>query len=161
MDRYFEMHDRGLLEMKGSGRNNSYWERLKEITRPIYMQHHWPDIPASVPYPIEELKKTVFRNFHRAKWDDQEDWYNSSPAYLMALAIHEGAETIGLWAIDVLDESEFNYESNCLDYLIGYAEGRGIEVVTPQGPTALGKFRGSGIKLGSLSPSYNKRYGYL
>ena len=131
------------------------------LRTPIYMHKHWNDIPASRPYPLEEVAQTVFEGFHRAKWDAQADWYNSSPAYMLALAIHEGATTIGLYGIDVLDDSEFNYESNCLDYLIGKAEGMGIEIITPQGPTALGKFRGTGIALGKLKPTYKLRYGYI
>jgi len=160
-DRLFEMHDRTLLETPGSGRNADYWQTLKDVHAPIYMHRHWNDIPQSIPYPLEVVKQTVFSNFHRARWDDQADWYNSSPAYMIALAIHEGASTIALYGIDVLDDSEFNLESNCLDYLIGKAEGMGIEVITPPGPTALGKFRDTGIKLGTLEPTYHKRYGYI
>lgn len=125
------------------------------------MQKHWDDIPSSVEFPFEELQETVFKNFHRAKWDSQVDWYNSSPAYMVALAIHEGAEAIGLYGIDVLDDSEFSYESPCLEYLLGYAAGKGIEIITPKGPTALGKFRGEGIKLGTMTPIYKNRYGYV
>lgn len=157
-DRYFEMHDRRLLETPGSGRDEAYWQRLKEMDAPVYMQRHWPDIPASVTYPLDAVQQTVFANFPR--WD-QPDWYNSSPAYMIALAIHEGAETIGLWGIDVLDDSEFNIESNCLDFLIGYALGRGIEIVLPEGPTALCRFRGEGVRLGQLEPVYVGRYGYI
>lgn len=157
-DRLFEMHDRSLLETEGSGRDAEYWERLRAAQVPVYMHRHWPDIPKSIPYPLEELKQTVFKGFPRR---DQDDWYNSSPAYMIALAIHEGAEKIGLYGIDVLDDSEYNLESNCLDYLIGYAAAKGVEVIIPEGPTALCKFRGEGIKLGQLQPTYHKRYGYI
>jgi len=157
LHRYFEMHDRGLLELPEACRDDGYWEHLSRLS-PVYMQQQHEDIPGSVPYPLDDLQQTVFAGFPR--WD-QKDWYNSSPAYMMALAIHEGAETIGLWGIDVLDDSEFNLESNCLDFLIGFALGRGIEVIIPEGPSALCKFRGDGIKLGRMSPSYHLRYGYV
>ena len=160
-EKLFEMHDRGLLEKPEALRADDYWDVLRESPQPIYMQQHWEDIPTSTAYPLDDLKKTVFKNFHRAKWSDQQDWYNSSPAYMLALAIHEGYETIGLFGIDVLDGSEFALESPCLEYLLGYAAGKGIEVVTPEGPTALGKFRGEGIKLGTMQPIYHGRYGYL
>lgn len=157
MDRWFEMHDRTLLEQPEARRPDDYWERLTFL-RPVYMQQHYGDIPGSTPYPLEELQQTVFRGFPR--WD-QEDWYNSSPAYMLALAIYLGAEEIGLWGIDVLDDSEFNLESNCLDFLIGYALALGIKITFPEGPTALCKFRGEGIKLGTMEPVYKKRYGYV
>tara|TARA_R110000744_G_scaffold97508_3_gene188415 strand:- start:3071 stop:3658 length:588 start_codon:yes stop_codon:yes gene_type:complete len=156
----FEMHDRNLLSLPGSLREPDYFDRLAEYTQPIYMQKHWADIPTSIAFPLAELKKTIFNNFHR-KWSGQVDFYNSSPAYMIALAIHEGATTIGLYGIDVLDDSEYAYETPCLEYLLGYAAGKGIEIITPIGPTALGKFRGAGIKLGIMEPIYNNRYGYI
>lgn len=159
--RLFEMHDRGLLEQPEALRKESYWDDLAEMPQPIYMHRHWDDIPSSVPFPFDEVEKSVFSGFPRASWDTQRDWYNSSPAYMIALAIHEGATTIGLYGIDVLDDSEFTLERPCLEYLIGLAVGRGIEVVIPEGPTALGKFRGTGIKLGNMKPTYVNRYGYI
>ena len=157
----FEMHDRGLLELPESLRSADYFERLKEFTQPIYMQEQYPDIPMSTPYPLDEVKESVFKGFPRGAWSTQTDWYNSSPAYMIALAIHEGATSIGLYGIDVRDDSEFAYESPCLEYLIGLAVGRGIEVVIPEGPTHLNIFRGEGIKLGTMQPTYRDRYGYL
>jgi hypothetical protein len=157
MSRLFEMHDRGLLEKPESLRSEDYWDRLREIEAPIYMQRAWDDIPASVEYPLDEMK-SVFKGFPR--WWDQEDWYNSSPAYMIVMAIHEGLD-FGLYGIDVLDDSEFQLERNCLEFLIGLAIGRGLKVFIPECPTALCKFRGEGIKLGSMTPSYPKRYGYL
>lgn len=157
----FEMHPRELLEKPESLRAPDYFESLAEFPQPIYMQSRYSDIPSSVPFPLKEVGEGVFKGFPRARWSDQKDWYNSSPAYMLALAIHEGAECIGLYGIDVLDDSEFSYESPCLEYLIGLAVGRGIDVIIPEGPTALGKFRGTGIKLGTMEPTYNGRYGYL
>ncbi len=157
LDRYFEMHDRGLLEQPEALRNSDYWDRLKTLS-PVYMQRHYPDIPGSIEFPLEALKGTVFKGFPR--WD-QEDWYNSSPAYQIALGIHEGADEIGLWGVDVLDNSEFALENPCLSYLLGYAVAKGIKVHLPQGPTDLLKFRGDGIKLGTMQPSYVGRYGYV
>jgi hypothetical protein len=151
------MHDRTLIEMPESLRKPDYVETLGQYHL-VYMQQHWHDIPGSVPYPLDAVRETVFKDFPR--WD-QDDWYNSSPAYMIALAVHMGAEEIGLWGVDVLDESEYQYERPCLEFLIGLAVGRGIKVTLPEGPTALGKFRGKGIKFGTMNPVYNKRYGYV
>ena len=155
------MHDRGLLELPEALRDKSYWADLAETPQPIYMQQHWDDIPASVPFPFDEVQKTVFAGFPRGRWDSQRDWYNSSPAYMIALALYKGATEIGLYGIDVLDDSEFTIERPCLEYLIGLAVGRGVNVVIPEGPTALGKFRGTGIRLGNLKPTYTGRYGFI
>lgn len=149
------------MELPGALRKESYFQDLAELPQPIYMQQRWDDIPASVEYPFAAVQESVFKGFPRGLWDTQKDWYNSSPAYMIALALHEGATTIGLYGIDVLDDSEFTLERPCLEYLIGLAVGRGVEVVIPEGPTALGKFRGTGIKLGNMSPTYTGRYGRI
>lgn len=157
----FEMHDRSLLEHPDSLRSPNYFQELAEFPQPIYMQREWDDIPTSLEFPFNDVKESVFKGFPRGAWDSQVDWYNSSPAYMIALAIHFGAKSIGLYGIDVRDDSEFAYESPCLEYLIGLAVGKGIEVVIPEGPTHLNKFRGSGIKLGKLEPTYRNRYGFI
>jgi hypothetical protein len=155
------MHDRGLLEKPESLRSKDYFERLAETPQPIYMHEQHEDIPSSVKYPLDEVRESVFKGFPRGVWSEQNDWYNSSPAYMIALAIHEGATSIGLYGIDVRDDSEFHYESPCLEYLIGLSVGRGIEIVIPEGPTHLNMFRGEGIKLGTMQPTYINRYGYV
>lgn len=160
INRFFEMHDRDLLEQPEARRPNDYWERLAHLD-PVYMQKVHDDIPGSVEFPLETLQKSVFSGIPRGLWDDQKDWYNSSPAYQIALAIHEEFDVIGMWGIDVLDDSEFAAERPCLEFLQGLAIGRGIEVFVPEGPTALGKFNGAGIKLGTMSPVYKQRYGYV
>lgn len=160
-ERLFEMHPRELLELPESLRPSDYFSQLAEFPQPIYTQEKWADVPTSTPYPFGAVRESVFNGFPRGKWSDQKDWYNSSPAYMIALAIHDGAEAIGLYGIDVLDESEYAYEIPCLEYLIGLAVGRGIEVVIPEGPTSLGKFRGEGIKLGTMTPTYKGRYGFI
>lgn len=155
------MHDRELLERPESLRSPEYFSDLAEFHQPIYTQEHWPDVPMSSPFPLDAVRESVFKGFPRGEWSGQKDWYNSSPAYMLALAIHEGAESIGLYGVDVRDDSEYAYESPCLEYLIGLAVGKGIEIIIPQGPTHLNKFRGEGIKLGTLEPIYVNRYGYV
>lgn len=157
MDRLFEMHDRPDLERR---RRPDYWERLASIDwSPVYMQQAWSDIPASVAYPLDAVTSSVFAGFPRARWTEngQADWYNCSPAYMMALALHEGAESIGLWAIDVNDGTEHAYERPCLEYLIGLAVGRGVEVIVPEGPSDLGR----ALFGPHLHNRYPRRYGYV
>jgi hypothetical protein len=163
MDRFFEMHPRDELEKPEADRPSDYWEKLQEVIDwgPIYMQQEWPDIPRSVAYPLKEVNDDVFKDFPRAAWDDQKDWYNSSPAYMLALAMYEHADVIGLWGIDCGQEGEYAYENPNLAFLIGLAIGRGIEVILPQGPTNLLKHHGTDIPFGTKTLTYPRRYGYL
>lgn len=112
----------------------------------LYMQEAY--FPFSERYPFEEVSATVG------------DYFNSSIAYLLALAIHEGADRIGLWGVDMLDAEEYGYQRPNCEYLIGFARGRGIDVVVHE-TSPLCKFNGSGIPLGDLNPHYPRRYGCL
>lgn len=145
-DRLFEMHDQALWSERPEG----YAERLEGA----YTQTG----EVGKRFPFEAVRETVFKNFPR--WD-QEDWYNDSPAYMIALAIHEGATDIGIYGVDLADRPEFGLQKPCLDFLIGVAMGKGINIHLPVGPTNLLKFQGEGIPMCSLSPVYEGRYGRL
>jgi hypothetical protein len=163
MDRFFEMHPRADLETPAADRPDDYWEKLREYIDwgSIYMHQHWDDIPCSVAYPFADVNADVFATFPRAPWDDQKDFYASSPAYALALAIHEKADRIGLWGIDCAGGSEFAQEHPNLAYLIGFAQGRGIEIILPQGPTNLLKYDGTNTAFGTSKRDWHLRYGYL
>ena len=83
MDRVFEMHL--PREWKDNGISD-YVERLSMMPR-LYLQEPHPELPEAQVYPLAEVAKTTG------------DYFSSSIAYLMALAIHEGAEEIGLFGV--------------------------------------------------------------
>ena len=158
-DRYFEIHPLDLLRKPEARRRSGYEDRLKTLSAPLYMQTTYNDIPNAVRYPIERVVECLAL-----------DYFNSSISYLMALAITEGANRIGIWGVDMDDVkstpgdpshmSEFAYQRPNMEYLIGFARGKGIEVYIPP-ESSLVKFHGEGIPLGVMYPSYPRRYGYL
>ncbi len=163
-DRMFEMHDRELWmdpRAKRAREPGIYLEKLQDAWVPIYMHEAQEDIEYSVRYPFEAVEETVWYNFPRRDWQSaQRDWYSSSPAYMLALAIHEldHSGQIGIWGVDLKD-TQFGKELPCLNFLMGYALGRGIDVYLPEGPTELGKFDGEDFNLGDMIVSYPERYG--
>lgn len=105
-DRLFEMHDRADLEAR---RKPDYWDRLASFDwGPVYMQEIWGDVPTACAYPLDAVNADVFAGFPRGRWanDPQCDWYNCSIAYMQALAIHDGAEAIGIYGVDVREGTE-------------------------------------------------------
>jgi hypothetical protein len=139
LDCGFEMHDSRLLASEHSRRKADYLDRLKELPR-LYMQAN---------YPFDDVAKTIGGYY-----------FNSSIAYAMALAIHEGAEEIGVWGVDLVADEEYAYQRPNMEYLIGIARGRGIKVHIPD-DSALCKFNGTGIRFYSHYPAYVDRYGFL
>ena len=68
-------------------------------------------------YPLDELKK-FFKT----------DYFSCSAAYMIALAIYEGATSIDLYGVNMVIAKEYAYQKPCVDYWCGQAMGRGIEV---------------------------------
>lgn len=140
-DRLFEMHDIRLLQSEASGRHPEYLADLQEIEVPLYM--HKKYFPNVTEYP-----------------DTGIGYLNSSIAYMIALAIHEKADEIAIYGVDMQGDDEYGYQKPNIEYLLGLAEGRGIKVTVPEESPLL-KFNPSGIWFYDISPTYVGRYGWL
>lgn len=120
-------------------------DRLREADVPVYMQQAHADIPMSRAYPLAAVSACTG------------DYFGSSVAYMLALAIYEGADEIGLWGVDLSDD--YDHQRPNLEYLIGFARGRWREVSVPDGSRLLSRrktddYRGVEVK-------YPERYGVL
>ena len=146
-DRWYEIHDkahfqRDLLRdgMPQDGKRHVDWLKQEPAGgRPIYCQEHYDDIPASVRFPRQEINAWFRKNgglmLEEAGLPDgyfAEDYYTSTPAQMMALAIYEGFEEIHLYGIDMLQAEEYFYQRSGVEYYVGFARGRGIKVYIPQ-----------------------------
>jgi hypothetical protein len=107
--RVFEMHDDERVPA----------EKLRDCAL-VYMQREIGEVPRSAAFPFDAVAATC-----GAYWE-------SSLAYAMSLAIHEGAEEIELFGVDMDAESEYGYQKPNMEYLIGLAKGRGVTVRLPQ-----------------------------
>lgn len=140
--RSFEMHDMRLLKSEHCKRDQGYFDRLREC-QGLYMQEAYPEIPNAKQYPFEAC-----------------EYINSSIAYAMAMAIHEGAEEIGVYGVDMKADDEYGYQKPNMEYLIGLARGKGIKVHVPEQSPLL-KFNAVGIRFYDHVPTYVNRYGWL
>ena len=59
------------------------------------------------------------------------DYFTSTPAYMVALALAEGFKMIALYGIDLIVGTEFDFQKACVEYLLGLANARGITVRIP------------------------------
>lgn len=116
-DRWFEIHH-NWNEHVVEGTDHAAWIRDSKI--PIYMIETIPQYPATVRYPIERALKVA-----------QIDYFTSTVAFMIALAIDEGFEMIGLWGIDLIVGTEYFHQKACCEFLLGIAAGRGIDIVIP------------------------------
>jgi len=115
--RWYEMHKDYLSdEVKGT----DYKKWLRECPIPIMMVEAHSEYPASVRYPIEERVAQFGEVF------------TSSVAYMLADAIAEGAEEIGVYGIDMIHETEYGYQKPACMMLLSYAMAKGIKVTIPE-----------------------------
>ena len=143
--RLFEMHDISLARTRWT----DYVGFLSEVGVPLYMQEAYPEVHGAKRYPVEAVSESIHG-----------DYFNSSIAYIVALAIHEGADEIGIYGVDMAAIDEFDYQRPNLEYLIGVARGKGIKVHIPE-ESSICKFRGEGITFLDTYPTYKDRYGNL
>ena len=153
-DRLFDVHPLECIkEAIPSFYQPCYLERLRELDAPLYMQKSYKEIPNAIAYPLSEVSALVG------------DYYNSTIAYMLGLAIYEEYEKIALWGVDLIGQGGWGHADEYMDerpnveYLLGFARGKGIDVWTPESCPLL-KFAGR-FPLGKVIPHYGKRYGYL
>jgi len=122
--RWFQMHHRIHNSQNGHppghfGRPLDHDEFLRSLEIPIYMQEVDPLIPASVRYPIEQVT---------SRW---RAYFTSTVPYMIALALHEGVDELGLLGIYLSSTTERQAHRACVEYWLGVAEGMGVKIVMP------------------------------
>lgn len=112
-DVFFEIH-RNYLDHPGSYGGNDILTRLNDVHMPIMMAEKSDKVENSIAYPIDD----IINEFGR--------YLECTVSYMLALAIHQRIQVIGLYGVSG-DDGYASQRPN-LEYLIGYARGRGIEV---------------------------------
>lgn len=100
---------------------------LMGCTVPVYMRQVEPDVPCSVAYPFDEVEKII------GKGANGGPYIESSIAAMFAVALLElqPGDRIGIWGVDMGTTTEYAYQRPNMEYLIGFARGRGIKVFIP------------------------------
>jgi hypothetical protein len=124
-DRWFDIHDRENIDLDvTTGRADPTKcgiGGLKTLNVPIYMQDRYEDIPNSIKFPLAELQ-AKFGNY-----------FTNSISFMIALALFEGYEEIGIWGVDMAVGKEYIKERPSVEHMIGIAQGRGVKVFIPDG----------------------------
>lgn len=120
--RWFEMHQHegpySYVADMVPGTDYISWMRGCPI--PLYMVSRHPEFPNSITYPLDQM----IAEFGT-------DLFHSTVDYMMALAIHEGFEEIGIWGIDMAHDTEYEHQRPSGSFWCGMARGKGIKVTIP------------------------------
>ena len=125
-DAWFQFHTPQYMEKhwaRGWAHHRLWLEKKHPF--PIYMQKRYRRFPSSVRFPKEKVEAlTPFGWYHASTFD-----------WMFAFAIAEGYERIELWGVN-LGPGEPLSGRACMEYWMGVAHGRGIEIYVEQ-PTDL------------------------
>ena len=120
-DAYFDLHPPDLWrnpEKKFWDKKYLTWLAANRV--PIYMQEQYPEAPASLRYPFE----TMITEFPRG-------YMTNTLAYMVALALMQGATHIGVFGCHYDAWSEYGPQRGSAEYWLGVAEGRGVHILIP------------------------------
>lgn len=122
MDVMFDMHHPCLMP-------DAHSERLREVWVPLYMQDEF--YPNAQIYPIDDVIQTVG------------DYFSCSVSYMIALAIYQDVKDIFITGVS--GSEDYSSQRPSIEYLIGMARGKGLNVEI----------------LGDTELFSGKRYGYI
>lgn len=132
-DRLFEIHKKDWFLRKEYPAYREYWEWLKQPhTFPIYIQEDLPEVISGVVYPYKEVCEDLFPHLLRQNPSGElirDTFLTSTISIMLALAIHEKFERVWIYGIGMTVDTEYFYQLPGFTYMIGLANGRGIDVV--------------------------------
>lgn len=123
--RIFEIHD----DLKEHGDIVAYVTYLVNLKIPMVVGRGFPL------YLSESFAKAIVEEFPFAAAVHLfgSKYLTSSSAYMMALALIEGATEIGIFGVDMaIDDHEYFWQRPCMEAWIGFAKGRGVKVTIPE-----------------------------
>lgn len=98
---------------------------------PIFTYKTEPTIPASVRYPLKQVRANFLWNVLRGPDARQVDYFTSSLDYLMALALAYEPERIEIYGFDMATDTEYRFQREGGSFWYGIAAGLGVEVWLP------------------------------
>jgi len=124
-DRYFDLHRKECWS-KSNNKGERYLKWLARNHVPIMMQEAFPEVPASVKYPLDQIKQEFTRPY-----------FTSHAAYMIALALTEGVTHIGFFGVNYSPDCEYGTQRGSTEFWMGVAEGRNVHLVIPDTCTLL------------------------
>lgn len=116
-DRWFELHPMSV-------QNQRELEWLKKCEQPLYVLRKNKQVRSGITYPLNAICATL----------KVKPYFTCTFAYEIAFALYEGFTTIGLWGCNLPMGSprERIFETRCVEWWLGFAQGRGVKVVIPE-----------------------------
>lgn len=134
-DRLFEIHPIEWSKQPGYDDYYPWLCRQDSSCPPVYVRQPTPEIPNHVVYPKDAVMDAVIPHGMTTSWC--RGYYTNSVSWMIALAIYEQVDKIGLWGVDMAQANigsrhEYAHQRPSCELFIGIAIGRGIPVHIPR-----------------------------
>ena len=105
---------------------------LRSCPVPIYTTEPFPANPNAVVFPVDALAAQY------------RDYFTCTFAYQIALALSEGFKEIAVHGLELAigTQREATVERACVDWWLGFAQGKGVTVTIPDGDLVARHFAG-------------------
>ena len=125
VDAWFEIHS---IDRKNIPGNEPYIAALKNHSR-VYVSKEDYRLPNAILYPKKEVWD--FYGTEHGPLPFMDTYMQSSVSYMLAYAIMQKPEVIGLWGVDMAATDEYGLQRPGCQHFFNEAYKRGIEVVAP------------------------------
>ena len=136
LDKLFIMKDLYLTQYN---KEKTLIKDINEKDFPVYTLGKYPEIKNNIQYPVKEILKEF-----------KIGYFLTNISYMLALAITKKPKCIGMFGVDMNFGTNIEYmrnEKSCIEFWLGVATGRGIEIHIPVQSTVM-KRKGHGAFYG-------------
>ena len=117
-DAVFQLHVPTIWQNPQNRNDPHHYEWLRSTLTTVYMQEKFSDVPASVAYPLDEIKALA----------GEPNFLTSSVSMAIALGVYQGYRRIEIYGVAMETDTEYRYQRDGVSYWMGFARGRGVEV---------------------------------
>jgi len=103
----------------GAGDLNFDWNEINETGAEIISIHQIDELKRLVRYPLKEITEAFGT-----------DYFSDTICYMLAYAIYHKYQRIYMYGVDMKTTGEYWAEKGGVEYWIGFARGKGIDVIT-------------------------------
>jgi hypothetical protein len=121
-DKWFDMHS---LQVLKDNHKPAYFDFLAKAGNKLTLNAEYEEYPDARVFPYKELVEKHGR------------YFSNTIAWLIALAIEQEPEEIGIWGVNMAQDTEYAHQRPCCEYFLGMAKGVGIKVTVPKGSELL------------------------
>jgi len=122
LDRLYELHDRRTIIplAEQTYPDGAYWKKAASMGENFITRDAYEQCPQATRFNFQKLLEKYGPHF------------SSSVAWLIAQAIEEKPDTIGLWGVNMQHDTEYGHQKPACCFFMGWARGMGIDIQLPE-----------------------------